>query len=553
MAVSRDKKELLYIGLFCLFVAGLWLLFYLPYIKQQILGIDTAAYIIGAQKILSGGVLYNDFIDNKPPLIFFLFALVLKIFGRENFIALNCITLCALISISFCIAIILSHLKVPWFQRVVIVCMHIVLHNVLLSHSAVEPNTEIFMTLFALLGVYLSLRRTAERKWGWVVASGMSFGIAVGFKQPAVFMIIVVLTSFLLYGTDFKWGYIFKQSLCFCAGFFAVWSILCIYFFSYGVGFRFLFICFGFSFVYGSTMSFGTILIRYAVMMIKFIKTYPFLFGIYCFSLLSSVYFLARKDIPKNVWKIIALFFLWHILDTGAVMLGGLFFLHYFVQWIPSFVMITSIPFFLFGERLSSINRKKVMAIMTGYLCIVMMYMASIRCRSGIINYTPPVSVYKDYRNYYEQYGSSFYAYPASMWMSWFNMISELVQYTQHYVLPDQTLLVWGFRPELYLMCRRQPATRFIHTGMITGDFLFMKNIYESSPAKGEATRKEFERMLFDDLHTKPPHMVIVEDTKRSPDSKPFWDYIALNFTKVYLNPQLPYELYVLKPERDKT
>lgn len=299
-------------------------------------------------------------------------------------------------------------------------------------------------------------------------------------------------------------------------------------------------------------MSFGTILMRYAVIMIKFIQTYPCLFGVYCFSLLSPVYFLARKDISKKSWKIIAFFFVWHVLDTGAVMLGGLFFLHYFVQWMPSFVMITCVPFFLFGEYLSSINRKKTMAIMTGYLCIVMMYMTGSKCKSGIINYTPPVSVYKDHRNYYNQYGSSFYSYPASMWMSWFNMISELVKYTQHYVLPGQTLLVWGFRPELYLMCRRQPATRFIHTGMITGDFLFMKNIYESSPTKGEATRKEFERMLFDDLYTKPPHMVIVEDTKRSPYSKPFWDYIALNFTKVYLNPRLPYELYVLKPELDE-
>ena len=48
---------------------------------------DMEFYSLFANKLLSGRVLYRDALDTKPPLVFLHYALLFKIFGSNNVVA----------------------------------------------------------------------------------------------------------------------------------------------------------------------------------------------------------------------------------------------------------------------------------------------------------------------------------------------------------------------------------------------------------------------------------------------------------------------------------
>jgi hypothetical protein len=62
-------------------VLGIVLLRALPNLRYP-LGRDQATYCVIGQGLLHGGLLYRDFWDNKPPGIFYTYALIVKVFGH---------------------------------------------------------------------------------------------------------------------------------------------------------------------------------------------------------------------------------------------------------------------------------------------------------------------------------------------------------------------------------------------------------------------------------------------------------------------------------------
>jgi hypothetical protein len=71
---------------------------------------------------------------------------------------------------------------------------------------------------------------------------------------------------------------------------------------------------------------------------------------------------------------------------------------------------------------------------------------------------------------------------------------------------PSDTMFVWGIHPDLYVTCRRAPATRFIACGWLVGT-------YSGLPAPGRAEPFEFVAgswdLLFRDLDEHPPAVVV--------------------------------------------
>jgi 4-amino-4-deoxy-L-arabinose transferase-like glycosyltransferase len=54
---------------------------------------DEAVYAVVARVILAGGLPYRDAIERKPPLLFYVYAAVFKIFGPDNWLALHIVSL----------------------------------------------------------------------------------------------------------------------------------------------------------------------------------------------------------------------------------------------------------------------------------------------------------------------------------------------------------------------------------------------------------------------------------------------------------------------------
>ena len=56
----------------------------LPNLYVPILNVDEADFVIEAGSLLDGGRPYVDFVEKKPPLIYFLFAAGMKLCGRYD-------------------------------------------------------------------------------------------------------------------------------------------------------------------------------------------------------------------------------------------------------------------------------------------------------------------------------------------------------------------------------------------------------------------------------------------------------------------------------------
>src|SRR6266850_1900236 len=50
---------------------------------------DEAVYVVVARQMLRGGRLYVDVVDRKPPLLFWVYEAILRIFGPHNWVALH--------------------------------------------------------------------------------------------------------------------------------------------------------------------------------------------------------------------------------------------------------------------------------------------------------------------------------------------------------------------------------------------------------------------------------------------------------------------------------
>jgi hypothetical protein len=85
--------------------------------------------------------------------------------------------------------------------------------------------------------------------------------------------------------------------------------------------------------------------------------------------------------------------------------------------------------------------------------------------------------------------------------------------YIQSHSAPDDSLFVWGFRPELYISCARRPASRFVFTSFVSG---FVPWHFDSTKELEDANAVPGSRaLLIAELEaSKPP--VIVDDAGRS-------------------------------------
>ena len=54
---------------------------------------DMDYYALVSDKLLRGGILYRNAIDTKPPLVFFHYALIFRLFGRDNVTAVKIVTM----------------------------------------------------------------------------------------------------------------------------------------------------------------------------------------------------------------------------------------------------------------------------------------------------------------------------------------------------------------------------------------------------------------------------------------------------------------------------
>jgi 4-amino-4-deoxy-L-arabinose transferase-like glycosyltransferase len=148
-----------------------------------VIDLDEAAHAVGSWELLRGGVLYQDFADNKPPLVYVYFALCQLLFGR-GLLAVRLVTTLLVLPVTAWLAsAALGHGR----RGLAAGLLYLVFGAAFLGHDMLAVNCEVLMLLPAAGAAALVFR--AERAHGplRVAAAGALLGVAVLFKHQSGF------------------------------------------------------------------------------------------------------------------------------------------------------------------------------------------------------------------------------------------------------------------------------------------------------------------------------------------------------------------------------
>ncbi|MCB1196421.1 glycosyltransferase family 39 protein [bacterium] len=462
MKILSHKK--LIIAVFLL-SSAITVLLRLPYSTVPVLIVDEALYAEIANVILDGGMPYRDAWEQKPPGVYYLYALIFKLFGRNNLFAVHC----------FCIAAVLITSAGLLYIGIL---MHGVgtgilasfFYGVLSSAGSAShfqaANTEIFAMVFVVwaLAVYLRSGKSAQG----ILCSGFLTALGFVFKQPAGFGGVVILCHlFLTRSTPLRKAIL--GVVWFFVGFLFVVMIMAGFFLIHGalrdlwmVGFwhNILYIR-GNSLLYGLHVAVKNIPVQTQGNQFFYLSAA----SVFCFSLWSSLkkkHSFLQKSVSRNIF-----FALWWCIGWASVGLGWRFEGHYFFFVLPVVALLSA--FFCsvcVGYFYATIIRYKLKSIGLVFLIIVVS-----SCGIGYSIYKHCLGAFRLQRTYKvlldpdNPQGESF---------------RRTAQFIKNNTLPNQKIFVWGFCPEIYVLSDRRCASRFVFCnfliGQMTGDEFFFKN-----------------------------------------------------------------------------
>jgi len=148
----------------------------------DVLDLDETAHAVGSWELMRGRVLYADFVDNKPPLVYLYYAFAQVVFGRGLF-AVHLMTAVVTVPlIAFGISAFFHHRRAGLAGGVAF----LVYSAAFIGHDVLASHTEILMLLPATWAIVL-LRDEPDALVAWRAgAAGALVGVAALFKYPAV-------------------------------------------------------------------------------------------------------------------------------------------------------------------------------------------------------------------------------------------------------------------------------------------------------------------------------------------------------------------------------
>lgn len=174
-------------------------LIHLPLFHENFYGIDESIYVLCAQKITSGGVMYVDAWDNKPPILIGFYTLFVRIFGDYAFLGLRVFS----IIYYFITCLVFNQLFYYYrFSKSFHIWPGILLSLLSLSPwYANELNAEHLMllpSLFMLLYACFYFIE-GEKKWSYLYWIGILGALCMGLKYQGVLNLIGLMLGVFLF------------------------------------------------------------------------------------------------------------------------------------------------------------------------------------------------------------------------------------------------------------------------------------------------------------------------------------------------------------------
>lgn len=434
-----------------------------PGVLTPIWNLDEAVSACAANAILDGGIPYRDAVDHRGPVTYYAYAAVFALFGANNMIAVH-VGLLALVAF---VGWLLYRCGTLMADRVtgLLAALAFFLLSVGLfgANDLAAAHTEYAVILFSTIGVYgfLSAQRAgASRRWPLLLC-GVCYGLAFFSKQPglfdfaAVFLWLAVVTWFRkLTGRQGA-----AQAAVLAAGF-AVSVLGVAGYFALRGGFDdFVFYFWTYNTRYYVNDAGIAERLRIALNFFRYAFTY---FPLFALAFWAGLAWSARRFWRTRRLAMVhqhdaQLFVaIWTAMALSVPSISGRIpaFGHYFIQFLPPFSLLIGFALrnmagvVLRGwagtwnwprrqriQRLISVGGIVGLAALTAALAPVV----------------------------YPRFRASFPG-GARNWIE-----EAAVDYIRRHARPDESIFVWGFYPELYVLADRPPASRYVYANVLTG------------------------------------------------------------------------------------
>jgi hypothetical protein len=491
------------IGLGCALHAPSWF--------RPFMDIDEGSYAGIACRLLDGGTVYRDGVENKFPGIFYLYKAVFAVFGRYNMAAIHAAVTLAAIATALVIGAIArryaagdaagdaAESAARWGAALYLV------FSAAYYPKMLAGNTEMFAVLPAALTVWCYLRGR-DRGWAWLVAAG-AFGAATLLcKQVALATFAAVLADRALTPRGFPRAKearspypaldpsplvtglreplrALRDLALLAAGFAAVVIAMVLHLQHAGVWDEAVF--WTWSYVLHYYMPSGTADHGFAFNLAT--SFLPFLIT------LSPMIYLAYRGRDRAQSAL----YWWLAGNVCASWVGGRMYGHYFLLFVPALAALAGIG----AARWRGDAHRRERRWLIGLIAAI------------AIGFTGVATMFEGAT------GSAFTPSPD---------YREASAYVRARTAPVDQVFVWGWFPALYQAADRCPSTRFVYTHILSGA--------NATGAERNHNVPEAWDMLMHDLEAAPPAYIL--DTSPGdynfafpPERYPrLWDFMTARY-----------------------
>ncbi|MFT3830941.1 MAG: glycosyltransferase family 39 protein [Opitutaceae bacterium] len=487
-----------------------------PFLARTIWNVDEGITVTAAERILAGGVLYRDIADQRAPLVPYLKAGILAVFGHWNTTAIHAVLAVTLGMAALGIWQIgrrLGNERAGMFAAAVFTVLCFLLPS---AEDALAAHTEWFLLFFSVAGFLVLAEASRRPSVGRGALAGALFGLATLSKQPGVldWAVALVLVGLLLGAAPRErrreW-WLLGGGLV--AGLVIVVAVAIGYLIWRGAGADARY----YAWTYNNQIYVPAVPLarRWATMIDPFSLAAQHAPVVFALGLVAAAALPVaavrgwRRTSTVGLQLLPRLALGWTAAGIVACSLSGRSFSHYSIQVIPGLSLACGVVLASAWDWCAARGRWPQFAAIAAVVCAVGDAGGRIERRIASMD-----------RHDYE-------------WTARMEAVRSLTK-------DSERVFFWGFTPDCYVHARRLPATRFVYTTFLTG-MVPWTNVDPLIETAALVTPGSWDRVR-EDFACTPPAVIIDTGSVRHQNKYPLqdqpwlWELVTRDYAEVRLS-----------------
>lgn len=421
----------------------LWLRW--PSLEHRVWNVDEAIHSAVADRLLDGGVLYRDAIDQRTPLSYYAVAGLYGLCGRNNLFALHVFTALLVAGTAFLLWRLGRAARQPAAGGWAAALYATLATTLLYRGDANAFNTEWLVALFTTGAALLFLHGLHAHLNRWLIASGALLGLAFLSKQPALLDAgaPALALAYLAWRRRDTRPALPGRIAALAAGWAVPVLLTALYFAAHGALRDAVDYAWNYNVrIYGPEIGTAARLASGVKLWDMFVDSSPALLAWAVAALGLTAFRLVQRTNPppeEAENPTLALLGAWFLTSLGGAVSGGRGFDHYFIQALPPLCLLTGwLLARASAAALAPHRRTLPRALAALALLATLLPLARTAAQKRSRTLPPDASV-------------------------------RAAEFIRRTAPAQETIFVWGYHPEFYLFSERSPASRYVYASFMTG------------------------------------------------------------------------------------